>query len=87
MQVAIKVPIETVLLVAGDKETGEGKACSEPTREKDRREWVCDCESERAGWYNEAKEGRYIAFRGDQVEGNDGQTDEVKQESQWTITL
>lgn len=27
MQVAIKVPIETVLLVAGDKETGEGKAC------------------------------------------------------------
>lgn len=34
--VAIKVPIETVLLVAGDKETGEGKACSEPTREKDR---------------------------------------------------
>lgn len=36
---------------------------------------------------NEAKEGRYIAFRGDQVEGNDGQTDEVKQESQWTITL
>lgn len=39
MQVAIKVPIETVLLVAGDKETGEGKACSEPKREKDRREW------------------------------------------------
>lgn len=38
MQVAIKVPIETVLLVAGDKETGEGKACSEPTREKDRQE-------------------------------------------------